>query len=73
LRKITNRGCQERKTKKERICNIPLQLSFAIYLWDDPPKWFFRTLSVCVFAVRFGVCCARQWRLKRVRFNALWL
>jgi hypothetical protein len=32
---------------------------------------FFRTLSVCVFAVRFGVCCARQWRLKRVRFNAL--
>jgi len=38
----------------------------------DPPKWFFRTLSVCVFAVRFGICCAWQWHLKRVRFNALW-
>jgi len=33
---------------------------------------FFRTLSVCVFAARFGVRCAGHWRLKGVRFNALW-
>ncbi len=32
LRKKTNKGCQERKTKRERICNIPLQLSSTIYL-----------------------------------------
>jgi hypothetical protein len=31
-RKKTNRGCQERKTKRERIGNIPLELASAIYL-----------------------------------------